>query len=750
MSNPSTPHIATHYPDLGQDEMGRRGCPERSHLDLDLKARHLSTEELMHALGAHMQPNGIQSLASKPFLEYAPWWDKSCDIGLVVGTFIHGLGNYEAMRHDEDLPFINRIKYYVNECDATEAESFRRIDQSAHAVRKVFDNNLDTLRAKFHQQTTAAVAAVIASSKSDAPASKTGYVLQKQKLDDDDVITVPRLKLAAVKAFRKPCDPLSNTPVVSDRAGKGPGGRELSVPYCPLPLPDSKHLDHLLLRVVNSIEESKIRGEASNGISRRDQVSLTSNESLWRQDIQTHLDRSLFDGCIMTLDKKKPPDNDSDYFNGAVSKELANVAVGADSSRYERGACVPMVITRFGLGAVLHADDSVIDVVSKTPLKKPKKEIVVESDKSISNETNDSESPKTTDPSPEQNTDNSSEIAKAETPVPQNLPAWQYILDDTQLRASLCASIMFAGYPYSNESYVKASADLLDEIKSHPSLAFLLVATKNNFFSLQDVVGQGLDTAGLDWSEKKESVEQYFQSVLFPHCLRLCLMLAGELNKKSTKQGPSSLNDLNSIPDPCLPIECHSEEAMTRAFGILRRAKLMKALRFIVGGGVRFSSVKSVLHGPLLRNLSFDVPVWWCPWIHDFGLLVHAAFYGLESTVTELPGLQRPYVEQHIREVFIEGKNACLPRCFLDKATPDELTAWVQAHAEQFPTPVVIERRLALLCSELTKGTEVQYDNVPMYDGGGWPSATSSSGFIGDTRAAGSGSCLLVDLERRE
>jgi hypothetical protein len=727
--------------------MGRRGCPERSCLDLDLKARHVSTEELMYALGTNMQSNGIQSLAPEPFLEYAPWWDKSCDIGLVVGTFIHGLGNYEAMRHDEDLPFINRIKYYVNECDTTEAESCRRIDQSAHAVRKVFDDNLDTLRAKFHQQTTAAVAAVIASNKSDAPASKTGYVLQKQKLDDDDVITVTRLKFAAVKAFRKPCDPLSNNSVVSDRVGKGPGGREISVPYCPLPLPDSKHLDHLLLRIVNSIEEFKVRAEALNGNSDRYQVGSASNSSLRHNDMQTHLGRSIFDGCFMILDKKKPPDNDSDYFNGAVSKELASVAVGADSSRYERGSCVPMVITRFGLGALLHADDSVIDLVSKTPMKKPKKEIIEASDKSTANETNNSISQKTTDPSPEQPTANSSEIAIVETPVQCSLPEWQYILDDTNLRASLCASIMFAGYPHSNDSFMEASSDISDEIKSHPSLSFLLATTKTNFFSLQDVVGQGLKMAGLEWSEKKESVEQYFQSVLFPHCLRLCLMLAGELNKKSTKRSPNSLNDLNSIPDPCVPIEYHSEEAMTRAFGILRRAKLMKALRFIVGGGVCFSSVKRVLRGPLLRNLSSEVPVWWCPWIHDLGLLVHAAFYGLESTVTELPGLQRPFVEKHITEVFIEGKNACLPRCFLDKATPDELTAWVKAHAEQFPTPVVIERRLALLCSELTKDTDVQYDNVPLYDGG-WP-ATPSSGYIGDTKAAASGSCLLVELEQR-
>lgn len=354
--------------DLGQDEMGRRGCPDCSKLDLDLKARHISTEELMYILKFDLAPNNEfqQSVASESFLEYAPWWDKSCDVGLVLGTFIHGLGNYEAMRHDEELPFLNRIKYWVKECDKVDAEIYRRFEKSAHAAREVFDVALDTIKIKFQQQTTAAVAAVVASSKGDADTSKSKYVLQSQQFDEDDIITVSRLKDAAVKAFRAPCDPLSTVPVVSDRQGKGPGGRDVTVPYCPLPMPDSKHLDHLLLRIVNSIEETKLRSQHLSEPSSQVVQKLNVNGSYCPKE--EFFGRALFDGCLMILDKKRPPDNESDYFNGACSYELASVAVGADSSRYERGPSVPMVITRFGLGAVLLADDAVVDIVSKTKL----------------------------------------------------------------------------------------------------------------------------------------------------------------------------------------------------------------------------------------------------------------------------------------------------------------------------------------------------------------------------------------------
>ena len=32
--------------------------------------------------------------------KYEPWWDRSCDLALMVGNFIHGLGKYEAMWND--------------------------------------------------------------------------------------------------------------------------------------------------------------------------------------------------------------------------------------------------------------------------------------------------------------------------------------------------------------------------------------------------------------------------------------------------------------------------------------------------------------------------------------------------------------------------------------------------------------------------------------------------------------------------
>jgi hypothetical protein len=109
--------------------------------------------------------------------------------------------------------------------------------------------------------------------------------------------------------------------------------------------------------------------------------------------------------------------------------------------------------------------------------------------------------------------------------------------------------------------------------------------------------------------------------------------------------------------------------------------------------------------------------------IHDLGLLVHAALYGLGSITTVLP-LQRRNIEQHVRKSFAEGISDGKPyllKCFLDRASKEEIDAWVEMQSKQFPTFHVVEHRLALMCSHLTVGTDAQYDNVPMFDEGGWP-----------------------------
>jgi len=122
------------------------------------------------------------------------------------------------------------------------------------------------------------------------------------------------------------------------------------------------------------------------------------------------------------------------------------------------------------------------------------------------------------------------------------------------------------------------------------------------------------------------------------------------------------------------------------------------------------------------------LPIWWCPWIHDLALLVHASTHGLfsilidrNSAVVEGTAFDYEETEKHVHSTFVTSN--ALPRKFLDNMNPDGVNAWVKSQAKQFPSVKVIERRLALLCSNLTAtlNNEQRYDNMPMFDHGGWP-----------------------------
>lgn len=752
--------------------MGKRGCltNDYSSLDMDLKARYISTEELMYALSIKMSVALESHKRPCP-----PWWDRSCDLGLLMGTFLHGLGNYEAMRNDDELPFSNKIKSYVM-CNDSEAEAYRHFEVASDAAKYVFDSALVTMKAKFKEQTHAAVAAVFAATKNAGEKDdvKSTYLAKAQTMNDDDIVSLARLKEATVTAFRKPFD-------LSSKAGKD------SSPKYSLPLPDSKHLDYLLVHIVQNIESNSLppkpskshNQESLNAATSKDLPeqgkntkgnAISTNREILHKAKSLNTDRKdfgrtqlLFAGSLSGADKK----TQDDYFLGAASQELASIAVGADSSRYQRGPYVPLIVTRFALGAILQAEESVIDglVGNESAKNGSSQDDQKSNSSSVVNESGEGAQPKSAATDEVQSAENQQE----EKQPANNEPIWRFIKDNATLRASLCTAMLQGGYPSSslNGTFINISAELRLELNRNPALlppipfSCLSSPTPMNkcpFFSMEDAFSPLFKSAGVDWSAKKEALDEYFQSVLLPHCLKLCLTLAGEQTKVVSDEGKNDVylgrplyENLSPLPDPFIPIEDHAEEAMTHAYAILRRTRLMKAIRFIVGGGVPLKVLTEFLRGPVWRSQAMGIPVWWCPWIHDLGLLVHAALYGLGSITTVLP-LQQSFIEQHVRENFIDGtddKEPALPKCFLDQASKEEVDAWVDMHSKQFPTLHVVEHRLTLICSHLTLSTDAQYDNVPMFDEGGWPMVedVTAPGFLADMRTSGT-RCLLSDYER--
>lgn len=49
-------------------------------LDIDLKARFVTSEELSHALGKYIKEGSHADFGSKP----SSWWDRHCDLSLLI------------------------------------------------------------------------------------------------------------------------------------------------------------------------------------------------------------------------------------------------------------------------------------------------------------------------------------------------------------------------------------------------------------------------------------------------------------------------------------------------------------------------------------------------------------------------------------------------------------------------------------------------------------------------------------------
>jgi hypothetical protein len=127
-----------------------------------------------------------------------------------------------------------------------------------------------------------------------------------------------------------------------------------------------------------------------------------------------------------------------------------------------------------------------------------------------------------------------------------------------------------------------------------------------------------------------------------------------------------------------------------------------------------------------MRQLS-DMPVWWCPWIHDVGLLIQAASEGLFSIIRQRDEhvvFSCRSVQQFLFTSFIADEHA-LPAARL--TPPDQVTLWTERQAATFPSLNQIERRLATFCAEATVDLDdddiatARFHNLPMFDHGGWP-----------------------------
>lgn len=798
---------------MGQEEVGKRGCPSKdlTSLDADLKARHVTTEELTLALGSRLGVS--RNDRDSP----CAWWDRSCDVGLLVGSFIHGFGNYEAMRNDDDLPFKKRISMHVETNEAC-AAAHGCFVAATTAARKVFDVAFGTFKSKEQEKIKAAVyAASKGEQKDDNADAKNGGNdsstpdLTMSAVDPSDtthIVTLAKLSESMTEAVRASAarfslagaetevvlssapsvssGPAMNVDAVTDAKvvqAKVVGDRELPL-HKRLPMPDSRVLDGLLARLIGHIEQdvSPVTNDVTNGMPGlqweigRDALlherarSRALEKFVCLSEEEVTEERRDFTGIgfngTQCASVHRSLDDGSDYSLGAASSALAQVATGTDAPRYLRSPGVPMNLTRYAASALMCADKATLDSMLSDEEKRvaANKAKVVDAEAEcsttvsatnaeVSNDKTQAIGGETKPPAPAEvdvsmgesqpsapETAQSTDVADSSKEKPQSellLPLVPPTFrDDAAVRAGLCATALHLGIPTARDGAASVDSALVAELSRHlsPSTA----TSPTSLLSLDTLRSEASGLMDGISMPPIDEVRQYYETVLLPHCLRLCVMGNGATTnnarcldgKFETALGVSNYPDCSRsrqspLPDPCATLADQSIEALACANAILRRVRLMRAVQFIASGGVPVAKLMEVLQSSAVRDSMDDLPVWWYPEIHDLGLLIHAASRGLFSVLvdrTENSTVFSPeMIKHHIQTRFIPAAQS---RGMLDGATAADISSWIEQEASQFPSVNTLERRLGLLSSLATAhlgDNSYRYDSLPMWDHGAWP-----------------------------
>ena len=797
--------------------MGKRGCQssDLTALDADLKSRLVSTEELSLSVSSCLRR--IQ--------EFTPaiWWDRSCDVALIVGTFVHGLGNYEAMQNDEGLPFSFRIRKFSASDEACVAAQ-RQFQAAAAAARGVFDNALEAAKTKSQLEVQAAVAAAAAASserEKDALALREGGAAADAVIsnmpeqasdhlfdidgDDSHFVTLPRLQHKIVASIRskavdtamiKGADAAPVPQKTENNSGKDgeTNGRRKTATSHALSMPDARVLDHRLSNLLTELERNAYPDEAVD----MDLDSTSSEHSSWpcSDDVSVNIRirskgaASVY-GAAAESDgirceyrgigfngtqcgaSHRSLDDGTDFSIGAASVELSQVAYGPDAPRYLRSIGVPMNLTRFALGALINADDRCVESMlsreharyngttkltngaspetkgeSSTALKEDATKVTngeSSKTKEESGSVSKADAASSSKDAPEAVVSTAKDVPEAvdsnSKPKDESYVIPKVFADSPVLRASVCVVTLHYGFPLTEQGGTKVDKSLWTGLREQSGIVDDV--PPDSIFHIdqfKDLVKEIADDVEVPDSKV---LQDYVESCLIPHCLRLCVMgngprtmNRGSKGKYETAVGislyPEHSDKLQSpLPDPCLALSEQSLEALAYAFAILRRVRLIRASSRIASGGhVSMEKLDEVLRSPFSRKSMTGLPVWWCPWIHDAALLLHAGTRGLFAVLRDRSrdandqnniAFSHNAIVQHTYSTFAVEEN--LPRAIAEDSPPEAVTEWIEIHAKQFPSANVLERRLAFLCAKVTEMVDCgfRYDNLPMFDHGGWP-----------------------------
>ncbi|KAG7391902.1 choline dehydrogenase 7 [Phytophthora pseudosyringae] len=191
----------------------------------------------------------------------------------------------------------------------------------------------------------------------------------------------------------------------------------------------------------------------------------------------------------------------------------------------------------------------------------------------------------------------------------------------------------------------------------------------------------------------------FYETKFAPKCREVARMRADPLG---SDQRAVALGDLIGIEfvDAYEGVLAHGLKARNTAWVTMRRTQLLEDVLDILSTkrGVLGAYLKSGREG-----LVTDMPVWWCPWIHDLGVFYGMARHGVYGWERIMLDRQLPFHRQarehHIRTVFLEGTPTFRPLYRDQFESTAEMNDWFMRVMNEFPSLSILERKVEMICA---------------------------------------------------
>ncbi|KAL3661408.1 hypothetical protein V7S43_013611 [Phytophthora oleae] len=193
----------------------------------------------------------------------------------------------------------------------------------------------------------------------------------------------------------------------------------------------------------------------------------------------------------------------------------------------------------------------------------------------------------------------------------------------------------------------------------------------------------------------------FYETKFAPKCREVARMRADPLG---SDQRAVALGDLIGIEfvDAFEGVLAHGLKARNTAWVTMRRTQLLEDVLDILS--TKRAALESYLKSGQ-QSLVTDMPVWWCPWIHDLGVFYGMARHGVYGWARIMLDRQLPFHRQarehHIRSVFLEGTPSFRPLYRHHFESAAEMNDWFLRVMNEFPSLAILERKVETICAAI-------------------------------------------------